>query len=486
MIDSKHFNISTGSEKIFISKDDLRSYLQGRKNLSKIQEEQIKAYFEKQSESDQSIFSEYLKTTKKPKDENYRDQNRKLEDFLNKIPMIDSKYFNISTGSEKIFISKDDLRSYLQGRKNLSKIQEEQIKAYFEKQSEFDQEIFSKFLTNTIKPRRPLLPGMDPQSDIDEETDDTHDENREGELLPLDLTYFNDTKNPEGILFNVDDLRSYLEGGGNLTEVQQAQIEAYLARQSSSNQSIFSKYSKTTKRPSKIFISDDNTYDDDDTSQEIDLEDVLNRILVMDSKYFNFSTDSEKILISKDDLRAYLQGRTNLSKSQEVGIQTYLTKHTSVGNDTLFIFNATLTPAHRLRLWSQLFPSPSYLSTRSPKFTRLSSRKIVSEKTRRTTMSRNSNFNSTGSLAFTSTIKSPHKFSSKETMDGASTLHTAKQKLITTTSGDIFWSSSLRTHRSRSRSTTSSGSLDTSRTQSSKTISDQYTSKPSKDRIESS
>ncbi|CAF3795521.1 unnamed protein product, partial [Adineta steineri] len=42
------------------------------------------------------------------------------------------------------------------------------------------------------------------------------------------------------------------------------------------------------------------------------------------------------------------------------------------------------------------------------------------------------------------------------------------------------------THRSRSRSTTSSGSLDTSRTQSSKTISDQYTSKPSKDRIESS
>ncbi|CAF1127167.1 unnamed protein product [Adineta steineri] len=489
MIDSKHFNISTGSEQVFISKDDLRSYLQGRGNLTEAQKAQIEAYFATQQASNQSIFSEYLKTTKKPKDENDRNQSRKLEDFLNKIPMIDSKHFNISTGSEKIFISKDDLRSYLQGRKNLSKIQEEQIKAYFEKQSESDQEIFSKFLTSTIKPRRPLLPGRDPQHDIDEETGDILDENEEGELLPLDLTYFNDTKNPGGILFNVDDLRSYLGGRGKLTEAQQAQIEAYLARQSSSNQSIFSKYSKTTRRPSKIFISDDNTYDDDDDddlSQEIDLEDALNRIPIIDSKYFNFSTDSEKILISKDDLRAYLQGRTNLSKSQEVGIQTYLTKHTSVGNDTLFIFNATLTPAHRLRLWSQLFPSPSYLSTRSPKFTRLSSRKVVSEKTRRTTMSRNSNFNSTDSSAFTSTIKSPHKFSSKETMDGASTLHTAKQKLITTTSGDTFWSSSLRTHRSRSRSTTSSGSLDTSRTQSSKTISDQYTSKPSKDRIESS
>ncbi|CAF4143142.1 unnamed protein product, partial [Adineta steineri] len=350
MIDSRHFNISTGSEQVFISKDDLRSYLQGRGNLTGVQKEQIEAYLATQTASNQSIFSEYLKTTKKPKDEYYRDQSRKLEDFLNKIPMIDSKHFNISTGSEQVFISKDDLRSYLQGRKNLSKTQEEQVKAYFEKQSESDQEIFSKFLASTIKPRRPLIPGMDPQSDADEETDDIRDENEEeeGELSPLDLTYFNNTAHPEKILFTVDDLKAHLQGQGNLTEAQQAQIEAYLARQSSSNQSIFSKYSKSTERPSKLLTPNGSIHHEYET-EDTKLTELINNIPLVDSKYFNFSTNTEHILIPKDDLKLYLQGRGNLSKNQEAQIQAYISKQSPSDQNILSKYlTSTIKPRRPL------------------------------------------------------------------------------------------------------------------------------------------
>ncbi|CAF5159352.1 unnamed protein product, partial [Rotaria magnacalcarata] len=64
--DSKDSSASTASESIIFSDDDVQSYLQGRSNLSSIQEAQIQAYLAKQTSSNGSVFSRYFTSTGKP------------------------------------------------------------------------------------------------------------------------------------------------------------------------------------------------------------------------------------------------------------------------------------------------------------------------------------------------------------------------------------------------------------------------------------
>ncbi|CAF3690181.1 unnamed protein product, partial [Adineta steineri] len=306
-LDLTHFNHTTHEEKLLFTTDDLKSYLKGRGNLSLAQQKQIEAYLERQSALNQTIFSKNPLTTKRPTIPFTSDEDIMLENLLNKMPVVDSKYYNISTNSEKILIPKDDLKLYLQGRGNLSKIQEAQVQTYIAEQSPSDQYILSKYLTSTVKPR----------SEGDHSfIKDTHSKTYTEEELLSDLDYFERTTNSEERSFTIDDLRSYLLGHGNLSLAQKTEIEQYLAKQSPSNQNIFSKYLTTTTAS--------GTINDNYQNRNRKLEELLNKIPLVDSKYYNISTNTEHILIPKDDLKLYLQGQGNLSKTQEEQVQTYI------------------------------------------------------------------------------------------------------------------------------------------------------------------
>jgi hypothetical protein len=153
------------------------------------------------------------------------------------------------------------------------------------------------------------------------------------ELLPFDPADYNRTADSKEMLFSDDDLQAYLDDRANLSKSQEAQIQAYLIKQASSNHSIFSKYSKSTKLPTRIYTSDDNLHPDYQNG-DTQSQNYLTKTPVFNSKYFNFSTDSEEILFSEDDLQSYLQGRGNLSLAQEAQIKAYLAKQTSLDNNT--------------------------------------------------------------------------------------------------------------------------------------------------------
>ncbi len=351
--DPESYNRTIDSEKVFFSDDDLKSYLQGRANLSLAQKVQIQSYLAKQSSFPYNLFSKYSTSTKKPRrtsipghtiqPEFQRKGNLSVtedvqsEDYSEEIFSSDPESYNRTIDSEKVFFSDDDLKSYLQGRANLSLAQERQIQAYLAKQSSPYYNRFSKYPTSTKMPRRTLIPGRTIQSESQRQADQSLTEDTQSED-------YLDEPDSEEVLFSEDDLRSYVEGRANLSKNQEAQIQAYLAKQTSSNQSIFSIYSKSTKLPTRIYTSDDNLHRGY-SSENTQLPNYLTKTPLFDSKYFNFSAGSEEILFSEDDLQSYLQGRGNLSLAQETQIQAYLAKRTSLDNNTLArYFTSTRRP----------------------------------------------------------------------------------------------------------------------------------------------
>ena len=58
-----------------------------------------------------------------------------------------------------------------------------------------------------------------------------------------------------GALFSEDEIQSYLEGRGNFTSSQQAQIQAYLIEQSPTGDHFLAKYFQTTSKPRVIITS---------------------------------------------------------------------------------------------------------------------------------------------------------------------------------------------------------------------------------------
>ncbi|CAF3855246.1 unnamed protein product, partial [Rotaria sordida] len=330
--DSEIFNDTIDKERILFTDDDLRSFLEGRANLSKTQKAQIQAYLNKQASFNRSTFSKYLTSTKVPRRKytshdnvypDYQSEDTQFQGYLTKIPSSDSKDFNRTTYREGVLFSDNDLRSFLEGRANLSKNQIAQIRVYLNKKSSLDQGIFATYSTSTKLPERKYTPGDNVQPDY--QSENTQSQSYATKTPLSDSKDFNGTIDTEEIVFSDDDLQSFLEGRANFSKNQQAQIEAYLRKQSSSNQSTISKYLMSTKLPARKYASDDHRSFDHE-GEDTDSYSYLATTPLSESKDFNRTTDREKILFTDDDLRTYLEGQANLSKSQKVQIETYLNK----------------------------------------------------------------------------------------------------------------------------------------------------------------
>ncbi|CAF3842274.1 unnamed protein product, partial [Rotaria sordida] len=319
---------------IVFSDDDLRSFLEDRANLSKNQIAQIRAYLSKQSSPSQGIFARYSTSTKLPTRKyapdgniylDYQSEGTQSQSYVTKAPLSDSRDFNGTIDTEEILFSNDDLRSFLEGRANLSKIEIAQIEAYLNKQSSSNQGVFSKHSTSTKLPTETYTSG-DVYSDYQSENTQSQ---RYLTTTPLsNSTFFNHTIDKEEILFSNDDLRSFLEGRANLSKNQKAQIQAYLNKQSSSNQSTISKYLTSTKLPAGKYTPDDEVYSDYQ-SEDTQLPEYASKIPLSDSKDLNRTIGQDRILFSDDDLRSFLEDRANLSKNQKAQIEAYLSKQTS-------------------------------------------------------------------------------------------------------------------------------------------------------------
>ena len=178
-------------------------------------------------------------------------------------------------------------------------MEEEVIQQYLVKNSTFLGNIIPKYPSVFKKPR-PIIPGGNLSLDGSEEIDS------------------NITSDTGEILFTNDDLKSFLQGYSNISDIAKKNIQNYLSKESSFPESFFSKFSTSTTEPRR-----NQSLNDDYQS------------IVFDPKYFNLSMAPEDILFTIDDLQSYLQGQANLSRAQEEQIQAILTNLTSVTNTTL-------------------------------------------------------------------------------------------------------------------------------------------------------
>ncbi|UJR30618.1 hypothetical protein I4U23_018143 [Adineta vaga] len=484
---------TTAFEESLFFFDDLRAYLQGRRNLSPAKIAGIQAYLAKQAASNQTLSSSYFTTTPAPTNisslstkmsDNDLSKDLELDDLLRKIPLIDSKYYNLSTTSVEVLILKDDLQSYLKGERNLSIIQETQFQVYLSKQPLSDQRLFSNYLTKIKESGGRSTVDMDRKFELNKETngiitEDKLVEDDSKELLPLDLEYFNQTVGSEGILFTLDDLQLFLQGRGNLTPAQIEQIRAYLAQQKASNRSIFSKYSKS---PHGDFV----TSDDDAQNDEMNLEEFLKKILIY-LKDLNISSDAEKALFSINNIRAYLQGRLNLSKSDETKMQSTLNKYSSLGNSTLNTSNTTLSFAQHSRLWSPFSRSKenSSTSTRSSKSLSEIDKTKTSTTTTTTTTSSWEKSSIDPKLTITSSDITESSSSKLSTAKKTNTFITSEMPRVSSTTAQ-FDISSLRSDYPQSKSTITSILFDFTKKQTFQQELDQSTPKSSDAHLTSS
>ena len=260
-------NITSDTGEILFTNDDLKSFLQGNSNISDTIKKNIQNYLSKESSISADIFSKHSTTSTVP--------------------------------STILPFSVDDLKSYLLGRSNLTKMEEEVIQQYLVKNSTFLGNIIPKYPSVFKKPR-PIIPGGNLSLDGSEE---------------IDSNIISDTGE---ILFTNDDLKSFLQGYSNISDIAKKNIQNYLSKESSFPESFFSKFSTSTTEPRR-----NQSLNDDYQS------------IVFDPKHFNLSMAPEDILFTIDDLQSYLQGQANLSRAQEEQIQAILTNLTSVTNTTL-------------------------------------------------------------------------------------------------------------------------------------------------------
>ncbi|CAF1943653.1 unnamed protein product [Rotaria magnacalcarata] len=324
--DSKFLNGTKDSQAIIFTDDELRSFLQGRANLSKSQKSQIETYLSQTSSLNRSIYVRYpivIKSPTKvyPLDRNeYRDyesENTYSQSYLTKKPLADSKKFNQTMDTQGIIFSGDDLRSLLEDRVNLSQNQKFQMEAYLNKQISSDRTTPSNYSTSTSQTTNIKVP--------DERVNSLHGNNNtqfrdNSRTTPLpSWKDFRRTIDTQGITFTDNDLRSFLQDHVNLSQDQKIQIEAYLRKQSSANQSIFSNYQTSLKPPVKTSTSEDNVEPHDEGKE----------------------TESQRIMFSDDELRSFLEGRANLSKKKKEKIEIYL-NHQSLSNQSSFSRSSTI------------------------------------------------------------------------------------------------------------------------------------------------
>ncbi|CAF4009972.1 unnamed protein product, partial [Rotaria sp. Silwood2] len=361
LFDSKDLNRTIDTENILFSDDDLRSFIEGRSNLSNNQKEQIEAYLNKQSSTNRSAFSKYLTSTTLPITKyaplhnvypDYAGEEIQLQDYDSKIPLSDSKIFNRSKDEERILFSDDDVRFFLEGRSNFSKKQKAQIEAYLRTRLSSNRSASLNHSTSTKLPGRKYIPTDNAY--LDYESGNTQPHSYLTTTPLFDSKAFNRTIDREKILFSDDDLRSFLEGRANLSENQKAKIEAYLSKQLSSNRSISSKFPASTKFPGKKYTHDENVHADYE-SEDTQLQDYELEIPLSDWNDFNRTLHEDGIPLSLDDLRSFLEGRANLSKKQKAHIRAYLSKQPSRSHD-IFLKYSTST-----KLPSRKYPADDNL-----------------------------------------------------------------------------------------------------------------------------
>jgi hypothetical protein len=348
------------------SDDEIQSYLAGRGNFTSSQEADIQAYLAQQSSSDDNILAKYLKTTNKPREIFIVDDEIAAEFQTNETSSsneyiqseqssVDSNLnytrFNHTIDSLETTFPNEDLQSYLEGRGNLSRSQEARIEAYLAKQSSPGYNLFTKFFKTTKKPSHGLS-----ESERDQNSSlsyDSQSQSNANESTSSDSKSLNRTIDIGGTLFSEDEIQSYLEGRRNLTASQEAQIQGYIADQLSSNNTIFSRYSKSTKPVTAIYVSHDNTestFSDGNNSSQNYSTRRPSFDFNLYPELFDHIIDSNGTLISTDDLQSYLEGRSNLSASQETLIQTYLARQSSSFYNIFSKYSKSTTKPSRLLL----------------------------------------------------------------------------------------------------------------------------------------
>ncbi|CAF4339507.1 unnamed protein product, partial [Rotaria sp. Silwood2] len=339
--DSEHFNRTIYTEEILLSDNDLRSFLEGRTNLSNNQKARIEAYLSKHSAFNRSASLKYITSTKLPVhkytlDDNlypdYKSEDTQLQDHDSKTPSNDSNALNYTIDQEQIPFSDHDLRSFLEDRANFTKSQKAKIQAYINQQLSLNRSAFSKYTTSTKLPITKYT--LDNKTNFYYQRNTTKSPGYHTETLLSDVKDFNHTIDTE-IMFSDDDVQSFLEGRANFSKEQKAKIEAYLNKQSSANRSAFSKYLTSTKLPTTINASLDNVYSDHGI-EDIRSQDYDSKIPLSDSKNLNRTKDTEGISFSDDDLRSFLEDPSNFTKSQKEKIQAYLNKQSSTSRSESF------------------------------------------------------------------------------------------------------------------------------------------------------
>ncbi|CAF1411602.1 unnamed protein product, partial [Adineta ricciae] len=336
------FNQTKAVEENLFSYDELQTYLEGNRDFTLEKQGYIKAFLATQNLPDQKqLFEDStlagLPTTTLPSD-NELNEDVQLEELLKKIPQSDSEYYNLSTDSEEILISKDDLRSYIYGEGMLSKEQQTQFQAYVATQNSSDQYLLTKYITTATIATTTIALSSEieevPENQLpskDFTSKDENDDQRPKEEIFIDFEQNNRTNDTDDGWFNANDLQGYLEGHANLSDAQQIQIERYLAKQPSLDRSLFTKHSTTTTTSillTTTFVSSDNTdpdnVEEENPDEKPSVDDILEKIPEADTEHFNITVGSEQVLIAKNDLRLFFEGVGNLPKDQQKQVEAYL------------------------------------------------------------------------------------------------------------------------------------------------------------------
>ncbi|CAF5128622.1 unnamed protein product, partial [Rotaria magnacalcarata] len=207
----------TISKDIVFSEDELRAYLEGRTNLSRSREAQIQAYLSKNSSLDQNQFSTSTQILTPIHGTNDK-LHEKHESHYPATPKPDSKFLNGTKDSQAIIFTDDELRSFLQGRANLSKSQKSQIETYLSQTSSLNRSIYVRYPI-VIKSPTKVYP-LDRNEYRDYESENTYSQSYLTKKPLADSKKFNQTMDTQGIIFSGDDLRSLLEDRVNLSQNQ--------------------------------------------------------------------------------------------------------------------------------------------------------------------------------------------------------------------------------------------------------------------------
>ena len=282
---SKNANGTDNVTKIIVSQEDIRAYVEGRGNLSESQQEQIKLILEQAISSEFGTPTKYPTSTKPPSTFSIPD------DYLSKFQFYLSQQRNGTDNLTKGTISEEDIRAYVEGRTDLSASQQEQIRLILSDPASSGFDTPTKRLTSTRKTSTVPIPD---------------------DALSTLLFYLsklnNGTDNQTKITISEDDVRAYVEGRGNLSESQQEQIRLILQQPISNELGKYTKHPTSVQPPSSLPIPDD----------------YLSRFLYYVLQQSNGTDNVTKILVSEDDVRAYVEGRGNLSESQRQQIRLIL------------------------------------------------------------------------------------------------------------------------------------------------------------------